>query len=191
MPIVSDERAFAALRAAGETLERDLEVKTGEAPPESVAIAAPHGVYVLGLDALLAGSGQEAAAQTGWRCMLVDGKETVGAVEIAGVEDNPSIASVSGEGLATAFGETVRAAEGSIEAGAGDYEARLLRVPAVYAELLWLRDQIGGTDLFAPVASVVGLESGTLYRADEVMSRLREEGARIADFDSSPRGEAS
>jgi hypothetical protein len=188
MPIVGDERAFAVLEAAGETLDREVDQEIGGAPPENLEAAAPHAVYFLGLDQLTAGAGQEATVQTGWRYLLVQEGETIGAVEIAGnLNENPVIAGVSDDGTANAFGTAIRAAEEHEEVEAGDYEARLLRVPAVYAELLWLHDRSGNTDLISPVLAVHGLEINALYPFEDALSILRQDSERVARFDSTPR----
>jgi hypothetical protein len=187
MPINNDESLFAILADAGDTLDRDANHPVDEPAPETLEVAAPHVVYALGRDALLDGTGQDAVDQTGWRYLLMSSGSTIGTIEVGGdIDENPVIASVSDRDVAIAFEIAIRLAEEHSEVEAGDYEARLLRVPAVYAELLWLHDRSEYRDLVVPVLSVPGLEINTFYPIDVALDILREEAKRVADFDSTP-----
>jgi hypothetical protein len=155
----------------------------GAADPETLDVAAPHDVYTLGLDALASGAGLEAAEPVGQRVLLMRAEEAVATAELA----DPS----AGEGLSTTEGPftestaaTIAAVESWPQVAEGDYELRLLRVPAVYLMALWLKDRSGGDDLLVPLdPAPAGLEAGRGYGVSELLGELRELAASRAAGD--------
>ena len=56
---------------------------------------------------------------------------------------------------------------------AGNYEVRMLRVPALYVVALWLKDLDGDDDLIVPlVPAPAFLEAGRAYREAEFLDTL-------------------
>ncbi|HEX5928717.1 MAG TPA: hypothetical protein VFY48_04910 [Solirubrobacterales bacterium] len=145
----------------------------GGAPPENLTIAAPHPVYSLGLDALVEGSGLERAEQVGQRCLIMNDENAVATAEI--------VDEAGGSGVTTTRGPfthstvtTIDEVEGWQKVEEGDYEMRLLRIPALYLMSLWAHSADGETDLFSPLEPAPqGLDPKQSYSWEELAEVLR------------------
>jgi hypothetical protein len=149
------------------------------AAPSQLAVAAPHDVYVLGLQALADGHGLERAEWVSRRVLVLDGDRPIAAAEL----DDPD----GQGGLTTTEGRFAAATAGAVEqaeAWPGEYELRLLRIPALYLMALWLKDRDGSDDLLVPLEPApAGLEAGRRHRPDELLERLRDQARSRLEFD--------
>jgi hypothetical protein len=147
----------------------------GRANPLNLALAVPHDVYFLGLDDVAAGAGLDAARLVGRRFLVMDGDQAVASAEIA--ERDGAFQANEGpyvEATATA----IVAAERNPRLADGEYEVRVLRIPALYFMALWLRDERGAGDVVIPLAPAPApLEPGQPYPPEDVFSQLAS-GAR-------------
>ncbi|MGH3927490.1 MAG: triple tyrosine motif-containing protein, partial [Pseudonocardiaceae bacterium] len=67
---------------------------------------------------------------------------------------------------------------------AGDYEVRLLRIPALYFVALWLKDEKGRDDILIPLdPAPAPFEPGRSYRPDEVLAELAASARTRLEFD--------
>lgn len=154
--------------------------------------AAPHPVYFVSLDDVALGRVLASPSLTGWRYILFDADAPRLAAELSAAEagaplsfshfnEGPYV-----EGLVAA----VAIAEGLESVRGGDYELRLLTVPSLYLDALWLS---GADDLFIPLGPAPGaLDPSRAYTEDELMDGLRElVDSRLATRDEElPWGEA-
>jgi hypothetical protein len=140
---------------------------------ESLDVAAPHDVYSLGLDALVAGKGLEAAEPVARRVLIMRAADTVATAELDDRE--------GGELSATEgpFAEATASAIARVESWPtvveGNYELRLLRLPALYFMALWLKDESGNDHVIVPLdPAPAGLDARRGYAEDELLGELRE-----------------
>jgi hypothetical protein len=113
---------------------------------EGLDVAAPHDVYTVGLDALAAGGGLEAAEPVGRRVLLMRGADSVATAELDDPEGAGGLSANEGP-FAEATARAISRVESWPEVADGDYELRVLRLPALYLMALWLKDESGDRDL--------------------------------------------
>ena len=154
MPI----KVVAAPRNAQSLLRAGIQkhLATGMLDPalgEVSGLGAPHRVFHLGLDALVAGQPiAEAAQHVGWRALLVDrGGAAVASAELVAQRGRLRFASVTRGGHVAGHDEGESTAEAWARQATGDHELALLRIPGAYCVALWLRGAKGG-DAFIPLA---------------------------------------
>jgi hypothetical protein len=195
MPIRLAEPPRATLEAVQETLSKRAERSDfatralREAPPDELALAAPHPVYTLGLRSLVEGEGLESAELTGWRYLVQRGDTTIASAEV-----HIGAAGAETRGLEVNEGPFVRATEAAIAKAEelpnverATYELRLLRIPAVYVVALWLKTNGEGEDILIPIGETPPeLETDRPYGPRELSEALAEPARRQLEFDSSP-----
>ncbi len=138
-----------------------------------LALAAPHDVYTLGLDAVARGAGLDEAQVVGRRFLVMDDDRPVAAAEVA--DDDGSGFQANEGRFVAATAAAIRRAEEDPELAEGRYELRLLRIPALYLMALWLSDDDGGADRVVPLAPAPKpLRPGASYAPDELLGLLRE-----------------
>jgi hypothetical protein len=151
---------------------------------EGVDVAAPHDVYTVGLAALAAGGGLEAAEPVGRRVLLMRAADAVGTAELDDPDGAGGLSANEGP-FAEATASAIARVESWPEVADGDYELRVLRLPALYLMALWLKDESGERDLIVPLdPAPAGIEAGRGYDADELLAELRERArSRLEDAD--------
>jgi hypothetical protein len=148
---------------------------------ETLDVAAPHDVYTLSLDALGSGRGLEAAEPVGRRVLIMHAAAPVATAEL---ERDGGMSATEGP-----FTEATAHAISRVEAWPavveGDYELRVLRLPALYFMGLWLKDESGDDDLVVPLdPAPAGIEAGRGYDEKELLGALRERArSRVGDAD--------
>jgi hypothetical protein len=147
--------------------------------PDALDIEAPHPVYVLGLDQVLAGAELAKAVPVGWRSLLRQGDGQVvaaaqtvtdagGQAAFASFNSGPYVASTS-QALDTA----TEYADG--DAGGGEaWEPRVLHVPALHAMGRWLHTETETTDGVLPLPPVPpGNDADHRYTVPEYLAALQ------------------
>jgi hypothetical protein len=185
MPI----KVMAAPRGAEKLLRDGLErhLAPGLVDAELSAVqgrAAPHRVFNLGLDQLVAGTAIATAARfTGWRSLLVDSKgRAIASAELTQTRTGLKFASVSRGPHAAGSTESEAAAEQWSRRTKGDHELALLRVPGAYCVALWLRSAAGTGDAFVPIAPCPsGLEPNRPYAESDFRAVLLPEARKQLD----------
>lgn len=136
-----------------------------------VSLAAPHDVYTLGLDRIVAGGSLDEAQPVGRRFLVMDDARAIAAAEVAG-DDGSGFSSNEGRFVA-ATADAIRHAEQDPELADGRYELRLLRIPAIYLMALWLKDDDGGDGVVIPLEPAPPpLQAGRRYGPDELLRSL-------------------
>jgi|APFre7841882654_1041346.scaffolds.fasta_scaffold51768_2 hypothetical protein len=109
-------------------------------------------IYTLGLNALANGKDFAAANQTGWRYLLKHENEVIASADaVIGLGREPEFADVSEGPLVTGLDSAIQAANSEKSLENGEYEVRILMVPALYVAALWLVDTVEGHDLAIPI----------------------------------------
>ena len=195
MPIGLVEAPAGAMNIARTTLQ-EL-VTRGEfgtpglrrARPEALGLTLPHPIYNLGLDDVAAGRLPGSSARlTGWRYLVQEDGRIVAAAELN--------AGSSGEEYTFAAlneGPFVRGTEATLEAAetlpavdSGQFELRLLRIPALYVMALWLKGENGVADIIiAMTPAPPELVAGEAYDESRFIGALSS-GARQATSPGRP-----
>ncbi|MEK6273084.1 MAG: hypothetical protein AABM42_10625 [Actinomycetota bacterium] len=147
--------------------------------------AAPLGaqpVFTAGLDAIVESGGdveRVAEAPTSWRYASELGGAPRVYELVSEVKAGRTRATRVGDDQFTpAIRDALAAAQDDPRVRTEDFEARLLRVPALKLLAVWLH-AIGTEDLYVPVVpTAVDAAPGELYGADDFRSRLREAASR-------------
>jgi len=165
------------------------DVSAFEAAEEGVQEGVPHETFHLGLDAIRAHRGLAAAEPVGWRYLLAGhAAEPTVAAEVMQSDAGFTFAGLNDGPFVKQMLDAMRKANVQ-----GDYEPRLLRVPAVYVVAAWLKDSTGNNDLFIPLdPSNPALEPGRVYNAKEFEQALVKAADEMAeatrpDEDRGPR----
>lgn len=185
MPIKVMAAPRGAEKLLRDGLERHLAPGLVDAELSAVqGLAAPHRVFNLGLDQLVAGTAIASAARfTGWRSLLIDSKgRAIASAELAQTRTGLKFASVSRGGHAAGSTESEAAAEQWSRRTKGDHELALLRVPGAYCVALWLRSAAGTGDAFVPIAPCPsGLEPNRPYPESDFRAALLPEARKQLD----------
>ncbi len=140
---------------------------------EELELVAPHRIYTAGLGDLL-DRGLAGAAQTGWRYLVGDAERVVASVELAGDAGESPL--INGGPYVAATAAAIDELERLPDVAAGDYELRLLKVPALHVAAAWL---VGAQRLVVPLAPTPSfLEAGHRYTEEEFVVTLREPAQR-------------
>lgn len=147
---------------------------------------APHPVYTIGQDELVAGGGVEAAKFAGWRSIILQGDNTVAAVEFAGDGTGlKDFKSVNQGPYVQSTASAIAVAENLPQAKAEDFELRLLQLPSIYVVALWLHGRT--QELFIPLKPAPrGVKPESVYSGANFfklageLARQREELADAA-----------
>ena len=141
-----------------------LRALAATSPPKQAKL--PHPVYVLGLDKFVGTCRAADAKLVCWRYLVGDSDTHEFAAEI-GVDTEKNHHSFSSFNEGPFVGDTAEqlgVAQRDPRVAAGDYELRMLRIPALYLMALWLKDNRSDDDLFIPVGVVQPpLKPSTLY----------------------------
>jgi hypothetical protein len=157
------------------------------ANPVTVALTAPHDVYFLGLDELADGVSIDAARPVAQRFLVMDADTAVASAEVTG-PDGAGFQANEGPFVAATAAAIIRA-EAEPELADGDYELRLLRIPALYFVALWLHDEDGRGDVVVPLdPAPAPFEPGRSYSPDEVLAELANQARRRIRFDDAGPG---
>jgi hypothetical protein len=120
------------------------------ARPEALGLTLPHPIYNLGLDDVATGRLPSSSARlTGWRYLVQEDGKIVAAAELnAGSSGEEFTFAALNEGPFVRGTETtLEAAEKLPAVDSGQFELRLLRIPALYAMALWLKGENGAADI--------------------------------------------
>lgn len=135
-------------------------------------LSAPHQVVPLTLDEARLGTGWERAHASTWRFLVVDDSRAHAAVEVreaSGGPDRYEFVSLNSGPFVQATVEAIHRLEA---AGHDPGEIRLVRIPALYLEALWLA---GDENRFVPLPPAPSdLEAYRIYREREFTSQVEE-----------------
>jgi hypothetical protein len=144
-----------------------------ESMPSQVSIAAPHPVYFVALTDVAEGNLLSVATLTGWRYIMLEGDQTVGAANLRVKEDGEELqfSHISYGPFVNSTVEGIGRAESLPEVLSNDYELRLLDIPSLYVVSLWLH---GNEDRLIPLPPTnQALEPYATYSGEEMAAALK------------------
>jgi hypothetical protein len=150
-----------------------------------------HQVFTLDLTDLVAGRGLQAARPSGWRFLIQDGEKVVAAAEtvVTGISAEHLFSGFSEGPFAPSTADAIRTAQRLPDVERGEFELRLLRVPALYFMAVWVYDTGGKGDLLLPLAPAPqGIQAGQAVAATTLLRELAsraEAGAAVGPGDTS------
>lgn len=152
---------------------------------DALAVAIPHDVYTLSLEAIATGAGLDVAEPIGRRCLVLAGEHPIATAELAAAGSTTGGQVTLTEGPFTeATVKAVAAAEALPQIADGDHELRLLRIPALYLMAIWLEGPAAHQRLLIPLEPVpAGLEAGVPRSETELLNLLRGPAAQILQSD--------
>lgn len=146
-------------------------------------------VYTLGLEDILQGRGLEAAVLAAWRFVADDEEELHLTAEVSPVpgHDRPLLTSYSLTTQARELNNRVRTGLGRPEAR-GKFEERVLRIPAVLVEALWLKAWAPEQDVLVPTLSAdKELRAMESYSREDFTAALERLAPAFLGFDKPPQ----
>jgi hypothetical protein len=189
-PINSQTAAQDGLRRLSGRSERFASILGGGAPPE---LSRPHRVYTFGISDLLAGVNLEDAKIAGWRYLVTPSSggpppsQSRPVAEVSDVGGAPHFASYHEGWLGDLTDKAIDAVEQMPAVENGNFELRMLRIPAIKVDSLWLKSQNQSPDLIFVVASdAAEIEAQTLYDASNFMGLAKQAASRLKSDDNSP-----
>ena len=138
--------------------------------PPAPVVMQPHPVYNLGLDALAAGKGIEAAELVSWRYLIVEGATINKAAEIkVSPVGESKFNSVNAGPAVAGTAAALAVAEQLPQTQQQSYDIRFLRIPAMSVQALWLHGQGRDDDKFLLM---------------HPLTQVNDSGAVVAQFDA-------
>jgi hypothetical protein len=132
-------------------------------------------VYVLGLDAIVAGRDLSAAKLAMWTHFFPsarDGDDQLMAADVNA--DTSRFASLKEGPQVRAFYRQVQALQQAPDIGLRSFELAQLRIPALHVKAVWLKDKGGTSDVVIPIAPTdPALTPGRRYSVQELLAALR------------------
>jgi hypothetical protein len=122
----------------------------------SLPIQQPHAVYDLRADEVAAGKALSSARATGFRYLIGPTGTPAAAAEVItdGAGAAQIVANINYGPFVSSSARALQAIPDISETQAGSYEVRLLRFSAIGVVALWLKADVGGTDILYPLAPV-------------------------------------
>jgi hypothetical protein len=159
-------------------------VANAESPP-------PLPVYVLPLDDLAAGNFLKDRDPVAWDYLLVSGGHPVRVAEIHPDPTDPqksfAFAAISAA-PAAGIAQAIAAAETDPCIRRGQYEMRLVRVPALYVTALWLKNLNGTTDAYVVIPPTPeGFGAHVILSAPDFFKLLQTKAAEKVRTTPSPQ----
>jgi hypothetical protein len=143
------------LKADGGFLTRGA---LAEANPKTLSLAAPHPAFNLALDDIGRPDALARTRMTGWRFIVLSQGQAIATLEFAATSrrDAGQFSRITDGRMAASSARAIARAERSTQARLRRYALGMLRVSALGANALWLRDldEVGRRDLFSPVEPV-------------------------------------
>jgi hypothetical protein len=136
----------------------------------------PHPIFNLDLADLAAGKGLEAAKPAGWRYLVQQGDNVLASAEtaLAPTGTEHVFSSFNEGGFVKSTAEAIRTAYALPQVNQGQFELRLLRVPALYVMALWIHDPGKNSDVLVPLEpSPTDLPAGKPVPAAQLLDELR------------------
>jgi len=143
-------------------------------------------VYHMSLDDIKQGKDLSSAQQMSWRYLLKHEDQVVATADALIKQDGETVFSHVNEGpLVSGVIKALNKAEDIDELQDGDFEVRLLMVPALYVAALWFVDTSGGQELVIPVEpSSEPLRANEIISVNKLLEDLRELSKAHTDIES-------
>ncbi len=161
------------------------------AEPSKIELASGHAVYNIGLSDLLSDKPITAAPFTAWRFIVNAGaSESAAAETLQDPEQGiPTFASVNSGPFVAGTIAALKALATDPAFTKGNWEGRMIRIPALYIMAIWAHEKKTGADLIRPTAPVPPyLDATKTYTWPEFKAALQEPAKQKLANDSDTKG---
>ena len=161
------------------------------AEPSKIQLDSGHPVYNIGLSDLLTDKPLTAAAPfTAWRFIVNAGTPDSAAAETLQDPEQgiPTFASVNAGPFVTGTIEALKNLATDPAFAKGDWEGRMIRVPALYVMAIWAHEKKTGADLIRPTAPIPPYLAAKTYTWPEFKAALREPAKQKLANDADTKG---
>jgi len=159
-----------------------------EAQPHQIDVTSAHPVYNIGLDDVLNRKRISQLPQTAWRFIVRAATTETAAVETPlAPDDGQVIAAVNSGPFVTG---TIAALQGAAQHPSfakGDWEGRMIRVPALFIMGVWAHEKASGEDLIRVIRPAPSyLTADKDYSWDDFLAAIEAPARQKLSFDDSP-----
>jgi hypothetical protein len=161
------------------------------AEPSKIELASGHAVYNIGLRDLLTDKPITAAPFTAWRFIVNAGTPDSAAAETLQDPEQgiPTFASVNSGPFVTGTIAALKTLATDPAFTKGDWEGRMIRIPALYIMAIWAHEKKTGADLIRPTAPVPPyLDAAKTYTWPEFKAALQEPAKQKLANDDNTKG---
>ncbi len=180
-------------------LERGLEATSGvrlqpaaetralgdEERSSILPLGRPHPVYSATLADAAEGRALSAAELVSWRYFVTEEERVSQAAEVyRDPSDTHTFAGLNEGSFVEGTLAALEELENRDDVAAGDFEWRVLRIPALYVFAVWLKDKAGEEDLIVPLEPTHdALDADRVYGAKEFVEALIEPAKESLEMD--------
>jgi hypothetical protein len=161
------------------------------AEPSKIELTSGHAVYNIGLSDLLSDKPITAAPFTAWRFIVNAGaSESAAAETLQDPEQGiPTFASVNSGPFVTGTIAALKTLGTDPAFTKGDWEGRMIRIPALYVMAIWAHEKKTGADLIRPTAPVPPyLDAAKTYTWPEFKAALLQPARQKLASDNDTKG---
>jgi hypothetical protein len=161
------------------------------AEPTKIQLASGHAVYNIGLQDLLSNRPLTAAPLTAWRFIVDAGAPDSAAAEAVQDPEQgiPTFASVNAGPFVAGTIAALKSLATDPAFTKGDWEGRMIRIPALYIMAIWAHEKKTGADLIRVTAPVPPyLDATKTYTWQEFKAALQEPAKQKLTNDEDTRG---
>jgi hypothetical protein len=168
--------------------------ETEAAGGSSPVIAFAHQVFVLNPQEIRAGKGLNAARPSSWRYVLNQGTtgpladSPIATAEVSSQEGGHVFSNLQHGWMANATRQAVDVGLKQQAVQSGSFELRMLRIPAMRVDSVWLKNKVAASDIIVPIRSAIEtLSAFQPYDGEDFLSKVRDYLEKHEPFDNSPR----
>ncbi|HWW23256.1 MAG TPA: hypothetical protein VNY78_05095 [Edaphobacter sp.] len=160
------------------------------AEPGKIQIDSGHPVYNIGLHDLLSNKPITAAPFTAWRFIVNAGTPDSAAAETLQDPEQgiPTFASVNAGPFVTGTIEALSTLATDPAFTKGDWEGRMIRIPALYVMAIWAHEKKTGVDLIRPIPPIPPYLAAKTYTWPDFKAALREPAQQKLTNDADTKG---
>jgi hypothetical protein len=161
-----------------------------KAEPAQITLTSPHAIYYLGLDSIVSNQPLSAAQFTGWRFIVQTKSSEPAAAEMQSdlQSTTATFASVNSGPFVAGTIAALQSLSADKAFAKGDWEARMLRIPALHIMAIWAHQKKTGEDLIrVSDPAPPFLTTQRSYPWPEFRATLQAPARQVLDFDSRPK----
>ena len=159
------------------------------AQPNQIDITSVHAVYNIGLEDIVRGVALADLPLTAWRYIVRSGTSGVAAAEShSDPHGGPQFDSVNSGPFVSGTLAAIDALSSDPAIVSGNWQASVIRIPALYILAIWAHDQIGGTDIIRVIAPAPPyLDPAKSYSWADFLAAVRAPAQVRLAFDDQPK----
>jgi hypothetical protein len=159
------------------------------AQPSQIEVTSGHAVYNIGLDDLIGDKPLSSLPLTTWRFIVRSGTAEASAAEtLTDTHGTATFASVNSGPFVSGTVAALQALAADPAFAKGDWEARMIRVPALFIMAIWAHEKKSGDDIIRVTAPAPAyLDTAKSYTWQQFKAAVQEPAKQKLAFDDSPR----